>query len=59
MQAAKREALNIIGWMPEDSDTYEIMYKLYVPDKIRRGQEAIEEGRTITSEELQEEIASW
>ena len=59
MQAAKQEALNIIGRMPEDSDMDEIMYRLYVLDKIRRGQEAVEQGKTITSEKLQREIDSW
>ncbi|MCY4360584.1 MAG: hypothetical protein OXE42_00155 [Gammaproteobacteria bacterium] len=59
MQAAKQEALNIIDRMPEDSDMDEIMYRLYVLDKIRKGQQAVEQGKTITSEELQREIDSW
>ncbi len=37
----------------------EIMYQLYVLDKIRKGQEAVEQGNTITSEELKREIDSW
>lgn len=45
--------------MLEDSDMDESMYRLYVLDKIRRGQKAVEEGKTITSEELQREIDSW
>lgn len=59
MQAAKQEALNIIDRMPDDSDMDEIMYRLYVLDKIRKGQQAVEQGKTITSEELQREIDSW
>ena len=59
MQTAKQEALNIIGQLPEDTDMDEIMYRLYVLDKIRRGQEAVEQGKTITSEELKREIDSW
>jgi predicted transcriptional regulator len=59
MQAAKQEALNSIGQLPEDTDMEEIMYRLYVLDKIRKGQEAIEHGRTITSEELRREIDAW
>ena len=35
------------------------MYRLYVLDKIRKGQEAAEQGRTLTSEELQREIDTW
>lgn len=37
----------------------EIMYRLYVLDKIRKGQEAVEQGRSVTSEELKREIDSW
>ena len=59
MQAAKQEAINIIDRMPDDSDMDEIMYRLYVLDKIRKGQQAVEQGKTITSEELQREIDSW
>ena len=59
MQAAKQEALNTIGQLPEDTDMDEIMYRLYVLDKIRKGQEAVGQGNTITSEELKREIDSW
>ncbi len=59
MQAAKQEALNSISQLPEDTDMEEIMYRLYVLDKIRKGQEAVEQGRTLTSEELKREIDAW
>ena len=59
MHAAKQEALETIGKLPEDTDMDEIMYRLYVLDKIRKGQKAVEQGRTVTSEELKREIDSW
>ncbi len=59
MQAVKQEALETIGKLPDDTDMDEIMYRLYVLDKIRKGQEAVEQGRTVTSEELKREIDSW
>ena len=59
MQTAKQEALHTIGQLPEDTDMDEIMYRLYVLDKIRKGQEAVEQGKTITNEELKREIDSW
>jgi len=37
----------------------EIMYRLYVLDKIQKGQEAIKQGNIITSEELKREIDTW
>lgn len=59
MQPAKQEALDTINQLPENADMDEIMYRLYVLDKIRKGQAAVEQGKTITSEELQREIDSW
>ena len=59
MHAAKQEALETIGKLPEDTDMDEIMYRLYILDKIRKGQQAVEKGQTSTSEELKREIDSW
>ena len=59
MQPAKQEALKTIGKLPDDADMDEIMYRLYVLDKIRKGQEAADQGKTITSEELKREIDTW
>ncbi|MBY0475044.1 MAG: hypothetical protein K2Q13_08290 [Nitrosomonas sp.] len=59
MLAAKKEALKTIDQLPDDADMDEIMYRLYVLDKIRKGQEAVEQGRTLTSEELKQEIDTW
>lgn len=59
MHAAKQDALDTIKQLPESADMEEIMYRLYVLDKVRKGQEAVEQGKTLTSEELQREIDSW
>jgi hypothetical protein len=59
MQPAKQEALETIGKLPDDADMNEIMYRLYVLDKVRKGQKAVEDGRTITSKDLKSEIETW
>ncbi len=59
MQPAKQDALEAIGKLPDDTDMDEIMYRLYVLDKIRKGQEATEQGRTVSSEDLKREIDTW
>lgn len=56
MQATKQEALDIIKQLPENTGMDEIMYRLYVLDNIRKGQESAERDKTITSEELKREI---
>ena len=59
MQPAKQEALETIGKLPDDANMDEIMYHLYVLDKVRKGQKAAEDGRTIASKDLKSEIETW
>jgi hypothetical protein len=59
MQVAKKDALETIEKPPDDADMDEIMYRLYVLDKIHKSQQAADQGRAATSEELRREIDSW
>ena len=59
MQLAKQEALEAIGKLPDDVGMDEIMYRLYVLDKVRRGREDVEAGRTIAHEDLLRELEQW
>jgi predicted transcriptional regulator len=59
MQAAKQDALNTINQLPDTADMEEIMYRLYVLDKVRKGQEDVEQGRLIPAEDLKREIEQW
>jgi hypothetical protein len=55
----KEEVLNVISNLPENADIEDIMYKLYVIDKIHKGQDAIKNNKVITNEDLKKEIATW
>jgi predicted transcriptional regulator len=59
MKTVKEEAIRAISSLPDSAPIDEIMYRLYVIDKISKGQSALKEGRTITTEELLKEIESW
>ena len=59
MQAAKQDALDTINQVPENADMEEIMYRLYVLDKVRKGQAVVERSDTLTSDELKRDIDSW
>ncbi len=59
MENLKQEAIKAIAALPENVDLEEIMYKLYVIDKVQKGESAIKEGKKISSEELKKEIALW
>lgn len=51
--------MNAIDKLPETANVDEIMYRIYVIDKITKGQEAIKEGKSISVESLKEEMKSW
>ncbi len=59
MIPAKQEALESIRKLPDDADMEAIMYQLYVIDKVRKGQDAVNQGQLTTSEELLREIEQW
>jgi predicted transcriptional regulator len=59
MEPLKKEALNVIASLPDDADMEEIMYRLYVLENIRRGQEDADKGKTMPAEEVLRDIQSW
>ncbi len=59
MQTLKQEAIEAISRLPETASVDEMMYELYVIDKIKKGREASERGETISTEDLRKEIQSW
>lgn len=59
MQTAKQEALEAIQRLPDDVDTEEMIYRLYVLENIRRGQQDAAEGKTESAEKVLKDIQSW
>jgi predicted transcriptional regulator len=59
MMTVKEEAIRAISSLPDDAQIDDVMYRLYVIDKVNRGLSAIKEGRTISTEKLLKEIESW
>lgn len=59
MEALKQEAIDAISKLPEEADIDDIMYRIYVLDKIRKGREAAERGETVPVDDLLKEIAEW
>ena len=59
MHTAKQEALEAIQRLPDDVDTEEMIYRLYVLENIRRGQQDAAEGKTESAEEVLKDIQSW
>ena len=59
MATLKQEAINAISKLSESANIDDIMYELYVVDKIKKGKEAVERGETVAVADLREEMQSW
>ena len=59
MESLKQEALNVISKMPDTAEIDDIMCRLYVIDKVRKGREAVQRGEVVSLEDLKKEIESW
>ena len=55
----KQEVLESLQNLPEEADIDEIMYRLYVIDKLRKSRKAIKQGQIISQEDLKREIEQW
>ncbi len=53
---AKESAQHLINQQPEQASWSDIMYELYVKQKIEAGLSAVEAGRTITHDQIKARI---
>ena len=59
METLREEAINVISKLPDSARIDDIMYRLYVIDKVRKGRETIKLGDSISIENLRGEMESW
>ncbi len=59
MQTLKSEAINAISTLQDTATIEDMMYRLLVIDKVRKAQDAIKEGESISAKDLMDEINSW
>jgi predicted transcriptional regulator len=56
MQTAKQAAAQIINQVSDQASWDEIMYEFYVKQKIEKGLQAVEDGRTVSHEEAKRRL---
>jgi len=59
METLKNGLIKAITNLPEDSTIDDLMYRLYVINKIKKGQVAVIEGKIKTLDELKKEVLKW
>ncbi|MBI2001748.1 MAG: hypothetical protein HYT85_13250 [candidate division NC10 bacterium] len=58
-KSIKQAALRVIGQMPDDASLEDIMYELYFRQRIDRGLRELEEGKTVSHEEVKRGLVKW
>lgn len=56
---AKEQALELLSQLPDDCTTEDIVYHLYIREKVQRGREDVKNGRVHTHEEARKRLARW
>ena len=51
--------MKAISNLPENIELDDLMYRLYILEKVSQGQDAINQGKKITLADLQKEIENW
>ena len=55
----KEAALSLISRLDDHASYDDIMYEMYVLQKIERGEKDIVDGKTFTHEEAQKRLGKW
>lgn len=59
MQTAKAQAQTLLHQLPDDCTFDDIVYHLYVVEKVRRGLEVADTEGTLSQEEVEEQARQW
>ena len=59
METLKSEAIKAISTLHDTATIEDMMYRLFVIDKVRKAQAAVKEGELISAKDLMDEINSW
>ncbi len=59
MVPAKEEVRRLLALLPDDASLEDIQYHIYVRQKVERGLEDIEAGRTLSEEEFESRMSKW
>lgn len=59
MSNAKDEVIQILQKLPADATYEDIQYHIYVREKVEKGLQDVQAGRTLTQFQVEEKMAKW
>ena len=58
-ESIKDNVIEMIRWMPDDATVPDIMAELYVRQKIDVGLKQLDEGQSLSQEEVEQRLNKW
>jgi predicted transcriptional regulator len=59
MSTVREEAHKLVDQLPDEASWDDLMYQIYVHQKVDAGRQAIAEGRLFSQEEAEKRMAKW
>ena len=59
MTMHKEEVLELVRQFPDEVDLEEVIYRLYLREKLAAAEADIAAGRTLSPEEVREQARTW
>jgi predicted transcriptional regulator len=59
MSSVMHDVKELVNHLPDDASIEDVQYHLYVLEKIRKGQDDIENGRQCTTDKARERLNRW
>lgn len=59
MTISKEEVLALLRQLPDEVEIEELIYRLYLREKLAAAEADVAAGRTFTSEEMRTQAARW
>jgi hypothetical protein len=59
MTISKDEVLELVRQLPDEVDVEELIYRLYLREKLAAAEADITAGRTLSAEEVREHTRQW
>ncbi|MFZ3065622.1 MAG: hypothetical protein WA277_10120 [Nitrospirota bacterium] len=59
MTIAKQEVIELIKELPDEVDVDEIIYRLYLRQKLEGAEKDVREGRLVSHDEVIKETSKW
>ena len=59
MTITKQQVLEIVKDLPDEVDIDEIIYRLYLRQKLEAAEKDVREGRVVSHEEVVKETSKW